>query len=40
MDYTTFLNINCNWQSNVDELDIKDCVVARHQLTEHETTEM
>lgn len=40
MDYTKFVKIKCDWQSNVDGKEIEDCLVARLQQSEHETAEV
>lgn len=40
MDYTKFVQVKCDWLSNVDGKEIEDCLVTRLQQSEHETVEM
>lgn len=40
MDYTKFVKVKCDWQSNVDGMDIEDCIVAQLKHPECETAEV
>lgn len=39
IDCSKFLKVKCDWQSNVDGMDIENCIVAHLHQPEHETPE-
>lgn len=40
IDCAQFIKVRCDWLSNVDGMDIEDCIVARLQQYENETDQL
>jgi hypothetical protein len=40
MDSRKYVKVKCDWESNIDKMDINDCVVVRLLPPEHETLEL